>query len=543
MSDKPEQVKIEFHARQYAAFTSTATEILYGGAAGGGKSFYGRGGCVAWCIGIAGLQCYIIRKSYPDLIDNHTKGAGSLPTILYPLIDAGRCKYNKQHQEFNFDNGSMIKLLAAQEESEVEEIFRGKEMHVVYGDEATLLTEAQINYIKTRVRMDEATRAKAREWVASTFPHLVKGGVVPDLFPRIIWGTNPTGISHDYFKREFVDSVEPMKIWQHKTEVRGRMVNGFTRQYIPARLEDNPSIDFDSYASNLASTTRPEITKALLDGDWDVRAAGMFTDVFERSKHVIKTNGVVAPPSWWKSWSALDWGSTDPYCELWFTECSGEEPYLGYVYPRGTIIVFMEHYGIFRDDSGREIANKGVRRSPSECGVIFNEAEEIYKVDRVSWHFAGADLWNTQRVENRFYSRAGEFLDNTGRHYIRAAQGQGSRVQGWEMIRSLLKGKPDADFPGLLICSNCKHLIRTLTGLQTSIKNPDDAADKQEDHAPDALRYGLTPIWRGKELPPPEYTKKKRMEKLRRLRGGYGGYGDPMGRDREESDRLRNIWS
>jgi hypothetical protein len=539
-----QQVKIQFHDRQYKAFTSQATEILYGGAAGGGKSFFGRGALIAWCIGIPGLQAYIVRKSYPDLIDNHTKGAGSLPSILFPLIESGQVKYNKQYQEFNFDNGSMIKLLAAQEESDREEIFRGKEIHVLFGDESTLLTEGQISYIRTRIRMDEDTRAKARAWVKATYPHMKdENGDTPDLFPRVIWGTNPTGISHDYFKREFIDERNPEEIWQHEVLVRGKMTAGFSRQYIPARLEDNPSIDFDAYASNIVSDNRPEIAKALLDGDWDVRAAGMFSDVFDRRKHVIQVQTAQAPPEWWKTWSALDWGSTDPYCELWATEATGEDVWLNQCFPRGSIIVFMEAYGVAHDEQGRYLANKGLKESPTEAGRTFTDIEDVYKIDRVGWHFAGADLWNTQRIDGRFYTRALEFEESHGRRYIRAAQGKGSRIQGWELIRSLLKGRSEDGFPELFITSNCKHLIRTLTGLQSSIKIVDDCDSGQEDHAPDCLRYLLSPLFKGKELPPPEYHAEKKRRLEEELENSYRGLGDPLGQKRESWATNKNtIW-
>lgn len=528
-------VRIEFHNRQYKAFTTTATEVLYGGAAGGGKSFFCRGAAVAWCIGIPGIQIYLVRKSYPDLIDNHTKGAGSLPSLLYPLIETGKVKYNKQHQEFNFDNGSMIKLLAAQEEGDVEEIFRGKEIHVLLCDESTLLTERQISYMRTRLRMDEGTRDKARKWVKQTF------NIEEDLFPRIYWCTNPTGISHDYFKREFIEPHKEEKIWQHTVEVRGKKTNALKRQYLPARLEDNPSIDFDAYASNIVSDNRPEIAKALLDGDWDVRAAGMFADVFERQKHIIPVATAQAPPSWWKTWSALDWGSTDPFCELWATEASGEDMWLDQCFPRGSIIVFMEMYGVKHDEQGRYLANKGVKKSPTEVSRDVFDIEDVYKIDRVAWHFAGMDLWNTQRIDGRFYSRALEF-EEAGRTYMRAAQGKGSRIQGWELIRSLLKGRGEDGIPDLFITSNCKHLIRTLTGLQSSIKIVDDAEDGQEDHAPDALRYLLTPVFKGRELPPPQYDMENKKRREETLKNEYKGLGDPLQQRQPSWAQSNNMW-
>lgn len=412
--------------------------------------------------------------------------------------------------------------------------------------------------------MDNPTRLKALDWTRKNLPQFTNNKALmkkfpkaygyiddnkrwvptdaPMLFPRILWGTNPTGVSHDYFKREFIDEHKPNLIWQHMVKVRGKMVPGFRRQYIPARLEDNPSIDFDAYASNIVSDNRPEIAKALLDGDWDVRAAGMFSDVFERDKHVIPVDTAQSPPHWWKTWSALDWGSTDPFCELWLTEATGEDVWLSQCFPRGSIIVFMEMYGVQHDDQGRYLANKGVKKSPTEVGRDIVDIEDVYSISRVAWHFSGMDLWNTQRIDGRFYSRALEFEESHGRRYIRAAQGKGSRIQGWELIRSLLKGRGGDGIPELFITSNCKHLIRTLTGLQSSIRIVDDAEAGQEDHAPDCLRYGLSPLFKGRELPPPEYDAEKKRRKQAELENEYRGHGDPLKQKKESWADSPNIW-
>jgi hypothetical protein len=47
------------HPKQLVAFRSKATEILYRGAAGGGKSHLMRAAAISWCSVIAGLQVYL----------------------------------------------------------------------------------------------------------------------------------------------------------------------------------------------------------------------------------------------------------------------------------------------------------------------------------------------------------------------------------------------------------------------------------------------------------------------------------------------------
>jgi hypothetical protein len=64
------QMKFTLHPKQLVALRSTATEILYGGAAGGGKSHLMRVAAISWCTAIAGLQCYMFRRIWDDLSKN-----------------------------------------------------------------------------------------------------------------------------------------------------------------------------------------------------------------------------------------------------------------------------------------------------------------------------------------------------------------------------------------------------------------------------------------------------------------------------------------
>ncbi len=83
-------MEINLHKRQLDVLNSTANEILYGGAAGGGKSFLLRALAVALCYDIKGLQVYLFRRTYPDLIANHMNGYMSFPEMLAPFIGTGQ---------------------------------------------------------------------------------------------------------------------------------------------------------------------------------------------------------------------------------------------------------------------------------------------------------------------------------------------------------------------------------------------------------------------------------------------------------------------
>jgi len=70
-----------------------------------------------------------------------------------------------------------------------------------------------------------------------------------ELFPRIFCGTNPGGIGHQWVKTSWIDYAPAMEIWQTPDDE-----GGFKRQYIPAKLADNPSLNQKTYAAKPVRT-------------------------------------------------------------------------------------------------------------------------------------------------------------------------------------------------------------------------------------------------------------------------------------------------
>ena len=87
-------LEIGLHDKQSEAFFSTANEILYGGAAGGGKSHLMRVAAINWCCEIKGLQVYLFRRVSEDLYKNHMEGSGGFLSLLANWIGLGLCSYN-----------------------------------------------------------------------------------------------------------------------------------------------------------------------------------------------------------------------------------------------------------------------------------------------------------------------------------------------------------------------------------------------------------------------------------------------------------------
>src|SRR5215813_8724108 len=124
----PAALHLHLHPKQWTAFESVATEILYGGAAGGGKSHLMRVAAVVWCAAIAGLQVYLFRRVYDDLIKNHMEGPKGFRAMLAPWAEAGWCHIVED--EIRFWNGSRIYLCHCQHEKDRFK-YQGAEIHVL----------------------------------------------------------------------------------------------------------------------------------------------------------------------------------------------------------------------------------------------------------------------------------------------------------------------------------------------------------------------------------------------------------------------------
>src|SRR5919107_575300 len=85
---------LKLQPKQTTAFQSEATEILYGGAAGGGKSHLMRIAAIVWCVAIPGLQVYLFRRKYKELLKNHMEGPTGFPQLLGDWIQRKLVKIN-----------------------------------------------------------------------------------------------------------------------------------------------------------------------------------------------------------------------------------------------------------------------------------------------------------------------------------------------------------------------------------------------------------------------------------------------------------------
>src|ERR1044072_4151630 len=202
---------IRLEPKSGIAFQTVATETLYGGAAGGMKSFTLRTSAIRWCMEVKGIQVYFFRRTLPDLRDNHLRGPTSFFAMLDDLLQSENVKYKAQENEFEFWNGAILHLCYCDSENDVEK-YRGAEIHVLIIDELTHFSEYQYRFLRSRVR-------KA-------------GLIIPDQYkerlPRIETASNPGSIGHAWVKRTWVTPKPPMEIWKAPAKEGGML-----RSFIP----------------------------------------------------------------------------------------------------------------------------------------------------------------------------------------------------------------------------------------------------------------------------------------------------------------------
>ncbi|HEX7048643.1 MAG TPA: terminase family protein [Longimicrobiales bacterium] len=455
------RLRLEIHEKQSLAFESPATEILYGGAAGGGKSHLMRVAALAWCVAIPGLQVYLFRRTSPDLFKNHMEGPTGFPALLQPWLAEGtaRINYSKGWVEVGT---SRIHLCHCQYEKDVYK-YQGAEIHVLLVDELTHFTRTQYVFLRSRVRL---------------------GGLeVPehlrDRFPRILCASNPGGVGHNWVKAMFVDPAPPMQIWR-----AAREDGGMLRQYIPARLEDNPSLleNDPEYETRLEGLGNPSLVRAMRNGDWNIVSGGMFDDVWDPAVHVLPP---FAPPASWRIDRSLDWGSSKPFSVGWWTESDGTAPAGDRPFPRGSLIRIAEWYGW-----DGKTPNVGCRMSDVDVARGIVERERAFP-----W---GARVKPGPADSQIFFAEPGrqsiaDVMAQGGVHWTEADKRPGSRKLGWEAMRRMLRAAidRDPDQPHLYVLETCRQFIRTVPVLPRSERDPDDVDTDAEDHVADETRYRI----------------------------------------------------
>lgn len=477
MADGGAALDLLLHERQTDAFLSPATEILYGGAAGGGKSHLMRVLAIMLCAEVAGLQVYLFRRHFADLYKNHLEGAGSFIVLLGDWIRAGFVKIVEN--EIRFWNGSKIHLCHCQHEKDKIK-YQGAEIHVLLMDELTHFSETIYRFLRGRLRL---------------------GGLkVPPKYanklPLVLAGSNPGGVGHNWVKRSWIDLAPPMAITQMP---KGE--GGMRRQYVPAKLADNPTMaeNDPDYADRLEGLDNLALVKAMLDGDWNIVSGGALDDVW--SPRVILPRFRI--PASWTVDRSFDWGSSKPFSVLWWAEADGTEALLPdgtrWAPPRGSLVALHEWYGA-------KGANEGLKMPGAKIAAGILERETDLRTGGwiVAVPKAGPADNAISNVSQPGTPTIADEMAKAGVRWTESDKAPGTRKIGLDLIRARLAeaGKDIPEKPALYIMDHCRNLIAHLPVLPRDEKNPDDVDSDAEDHDYDATRYRVLAVRRSVKTQP-----------------------------------------
>ena len=293
---------------------------------------------------------------------------------------------------------------------------------------------------------------------------------------------NPWGKGHSWVKQRFIDPMLPGVPFRDPETGKLR-VRSF------GSIAENPYLD-DEYLNTLKAVDDPNKRRAWIMGDWDIAAGGILEDAWDRATHVLTPFRI---PETWRVDRAFDWGSSAPYACGWFAESDGNTPVeladgRKRHYPRGTVFLIQELYG------WNGTPNVGVRETNE---VIAKRVKEVEAGMRGRLISNGHHIYDGPADASIFDVINGDSyaaeMSRNGVTWVPSYKGKGSRVQGWERLRSMLlaSAKNDREMPGFFVFSNCRNWIRTVPVLPRDDKNPDDVDTEAEDHFGDCTRYRL----------------------------------------------------
>jgi hypothetical protein len=424
---------------------SRAHEVLYGGAAGGGKSEALLIGALRF-INYPGYRALLLRRTYPEL---EGKGSGLIPRSRELLSDSAR--YDEHRQLWTFQSGATLGFGHLEHPHSVH-MYQSAQFAYIGFDELTTFLESQYVYMLSRVRS------------------------VAGVPPRVRAASNPGGIGHLWVRRRFVEPLAPGEIrWfkratagdaHHLRPERGagRPVRGagegsgevqtepFTpdamaRQFIPARVYDNPTLlAKDPGYINRLKALDPVDRKRLLDGDWYVANSGTVYGTFTDDNLTEKepdASGTIE--------LAFDDGYVDPRAIL-FVQRSGTE-----------VLIFDELY-----------------HSHHLGAVCVGEVLERCKAN--GWPLPEIAVGSPEAIELREVFR---------QHNIAARYEKSNIVEGIKAVRRLVCD--DQGVRVLKVHRRCRNLLNEMQGGYQypagSTTHDNETPLDQDNHAVDALRY------------------------------------------------------
>ena len=413
-------------------------EVLYGGSAGGGKSF----------AMLADPLRFMTHSAFSGLLLRHT--TEELRELifksqeLYPKVYPG-IKWSERKMQWTAPSGARLWMSYLDRDEDVLR-YQGLAFSWIGFDELTQWsTPYAWNYMRSRLR-----------------------STAPDLSVYMRATTNPGGRGHSWVKKMFIDpapynksffatDIDTNEILRYPSGHQKAGKPLFKRRFIPARLSDNPYLaeqgDYEAMLLSLPEQQR----RQLLDGDWDIKEGAAFTE-FNRDIHVIEPFDI---PSNWVKFRACDYGYGSYSGVLWFA-----------VSPSEQLIIYREHYvsKVLATDLAEQILELEHGDGNIKYGIL----------DSSLWHKRG-DTGPS----------LAEQMISKGCRWRPSDRSRGSRVAGKNEVHRRLQIDEFTEEPRLVFFSTCTNIVSQLPSIPLDKKNPEDVDTKSEDHLYDALRYGI----------------------------------------------------
>lgn len=303
--------------------------------------------------------------------------------------------------------------------------------------------------------------------------------------------TNSSGPGHGWVKRKFILPAEYGELVKNTAMVYDPLLQKEreitkTQIAIFGSYKENPFLS-PEYILELQSIKDPNIREAWFKGSWNVTTGGALDDVFDHNWHVLPKFKI---PSSWRVDRAMDWGSSTPYCIIWFAEANGEEATLddGRIFcpPAGTLIAISELYG------AKEFGtNKGLKHSSTTVADLVNTREKMLVTNGSIQliPFPGPADNQISDVRESDVDTIEAKMSSRGVQWRRSDKSPGSRRNGLQLIRDRLEASKLWDGPGLYFMQTCPITIETLATIPRDKDKLDDVDTSAEDHAYDCVRY------------------------------------------------------
>ena len=429
--------------------TAWEQEVLYGGAAGGGKSYAMLADPIRY-FGNPNFRGLLIRRTNDELKELKWKSQ----TLYGNKLIKGT--WREKDSLWRFPSGGELWMTYLEQDKDVHR-YQGQSFTWIGIDELTQYSTPHAwTFLSSRLRSTDPT--------------------IP-LSMRAT--TNPGGPGHGWVKKMFIDpapfnttfdalNIETDEVMvfpdtypiNHPKAGQPHPQAGkplFQRRFIPASLYDNPYLTQDSsYEASLLSLPE-DMKRKLLYGDWDVAEGAAFSE-FRRDVHVVKPFDI--PPSW-RRFRSCDYGYSSNSAVHWYA-----------IDPDNTLYVYRELY--VTKKTGQELAQMILNAERSE--------KIIYGVlDSSVWAMRG----------HNGPSIAEEMIA-AGCRWRPSDRAKGSRTAGKNRLHQLLRVDPVTNKPGILFFDNCRRIISDLPVIPADPDGDDDIDDKYtHDHAYDSIRYGI----------------------------------------------------